>query len=482
MIRFLLNSAEHQLDNIDPNTTLLDYLREQLDLTGTKEGCASGDCGACTVVVAAPNNEGDKLEYLSVNACITLLASLHGKQLITVEHLQQQQLHPSQQAMVDCHGSQCGFCTPGFVMSLFAYGKNNQSPQRDSIITALGGNLCRCTGYRPIIDAAVQMYEPNADDQFEQNKHSTLNKLKLIKQSSEAITLATADRQFFAPTTSDQLAALLLEYPAARLVAGATDLALELTQGLRRIDTLIATGQINEMKTIVDSEQLLTIGAAASYSSAEPALVAAYPDLHELLDRLGSLQVRNQGTLGGNIGNASPIADIPPVLIALNASLILRKGAQRRTIAIEDFYISYKKTALQTAEFIEHIVIPKHSDNTLLKVYKISKRLEDDISASCAAIQLQCVDNVITSASIAYGGMAEIPKRACHCEQSLIGQPWSQASIQQAMIMLEQDFNPISDFRASADYRLTVSKNLLLRYFHEINAGSANTLRVTHYA
>jgi len=480
MITFLLNQQEQVVEGICPNTTVLEYLREHRQLTGSKEGCASGDCGACTVVIASELN--GKLHYQSINACITLLASLQGKQLITVEHLQrQQQLHPSQQALVDYHGSQCGFCTPGFVMSLFAYGKNHSDPDRDSIVSALGGNLCRCTGYRPIIDAAVQMYEPSHADQFDEQQQQTLAQLCAIAANS-TVSLNTVDKQYFAPLDSDQLGALLLQYPAARLVAGATDLALEITQNLISITTLIDTAAVPQLKIIQQREQSLRIGAAVTYSEAEPAIIAAYPDLQELLERLGSKQIRNKGTLGGNIANGSPIADMPPVLIALGASLVLRLGEKSRLINIEDFYLGYKNTALQTSEYIEQIVIPKLVNADKLKVYKISKRLEDDISATCAAIKLQVNDTIITSASIAFGGMAAIPKRAAHCEQALLGKPWSEATIERAMTALALDFEPISDFRASADYRLQVSKNMLLRYFHEINAGSGEHVRVTHYA
>ena len=480
MITFLLNQQQQVIEQLCPNTTVLEYLREHRQLTGTKEGCASGDCGACTVVIAS--SEGGDLHYQAINACITLVASLQGKQLITVEHLQQQeQLHPSQQSLVDCHGSQCGFCTPGFVMSLFAYGKNHVSPERHSILSALGGNLCRCTGYRPIIDAAVQMYEPSPSDQFDHQRQQTLAQLDAMATAT-TVSLTGADKQYFAPGDRKQLSALLLEYPAARLVAGATDLALEITQNLATIDTLIYTGAVAQLKMIDEREQALHIGAAVTYSEAESALISAYPDLEELLERLGSKQVRNQGTVGGNIANGSPIADMPPVLIALGASLQLRRGDQSRVIGIADFYLGYKHTALATSEYIEQIIIPKLEQPQWLKVYKISKRLEDDISATCAAIKLQVNNSVITGASIAFGGMAAIPKHAQHCEQALLGKPWSEASIEQAMAALTQDFEPISDFRASANYRLQVSKNLLLRYFHEINAGSGEQLRVTHYA
>tara|TARA_R110000868_G_scaffold125077_2_gene330590 strand:- start:16956 stop:18416 length:1461 start_codon:yes stop_codon:yes gene_type:complete len=486
LITFLLNQQEHTVENIDPNTTVLDYLREQLHKTGTKEGCASGDCGACTVVVATVDN--GNLQYQAINACITPLATLHGKQLITVEDLKQgEQLHPVQQAMVDCHGSQCGFCTPGFVMSMFAYRKNHSdsdkasATNRENINEALGGNLCRCTGYHPIIDAAVQMFDPKAEDQFSATEQTTINELTAIQQDDQPVTLSSKGRDYYAPSNVKDLAELMLANPKARLVAGGTDLSLEFTQFLRNIDTLIYTGRVAELKTINETEQSLSIGAAVTYTDAKSQLVALYPDLHELIDRLGSRQIRNQGTIGGNVGNASPIGDMPPVLIALNAELILRKGERSRRIAVADYFVSYKVTAQETSEFIERIIIPKPAAGYNFKVYKISKRLEDDISATCGAFNIKVENGAVTDALIAFGGMAEIAKRASHCEQALINQAWNDETIDKAMAALANDFAPISDFRASAEYRLKVSQNMLRRYLLE-HQTSTQTLRVTHYA
>jgi len=488
VITFLLNQQEHVVENIDPNTTVLDYLREHLQKTGSKEGCASGDCGACTVVIGHAGNVG--IEYSAINACITLLGSLHGKQLITIEDLKDGEcLHPVQQAMVDCHGSQCGFCTPGFVMSMFAYRKNNEQADRQSIIEALGGNLCRCTGYRPIVDAAVQMFEPPLRDQFDQTELAVLASLNAINEADGAVKLTGNSKHFFSPSTVKELADLLLEYPEARLVAGGTDLSLEITQFLRSFDCLIYIGRIEEMKTVVQMDDELDIGAAASYGSTKDALVALYPDLHELIDRLGSKQIRNQGTIGGNVGNASPIGDMPPVLIALGAKLVLRKGDVSRVIGIENYFVSYKKTSLETSEFIERIIVPKPQADSVFRVYKISKRLEDDISSSCGAFNINIVAGKVKKATIAFGGMAEIPKRASHCEQALIGKNWTDVTIAEAMDAMDKDFTPISDFRSSATYRLSSSRNLLRRLYLDYEQGeksdrepSSNLLRVTQYA
>ncbi|MGI9285160.1 MAG: xanthine dehydrogenase small subunit [Pseudomonadales bacterium] len=480
MIKFLLNNEEHLIQDVDPNTSVLDYLREHLLRTGTKEGCASGDCGACTVVLG--ELDGSKIKYSAANSCIAPLGSLHGKQLITVEDLKNgDTLHPVQQAIVDCHGSQCGFCTPGFVMSMFAYRKTNAQPDRNSINEALGGNLCRCTGYRPIIDAAVQMYVPGLDDQFSAREAETITALTRINADDAEIELEGNGKKYFAPSNVQVLADLLLHYPQAKLIVGGTDLSLEFTQFLREFEVLIYTGRVKELLEVKESADNIEIGAAVSYTDCKDILIAQYPDLHELIDRLGSRQIRNQGTLGGNIGNASPIGDMPPALIALDAQLVLRKGGARRTIPVADYFISYKKTAQQPAEFIERIIVPKAKPGYLFKAYKISKRLEDDITATLGVFHVKLENGTVADARIAFGGMAEIPRRATHCELALQGQTWSQETIAAAMAVLTDDFSPISDFRASADYRMQTSQNLLQRLYLETQSQSRQ-VRVTHYA
>jgi xanthine dehydrogenase small subunit len=480
MVKFLLNQSVTTIDQIDPNTTVLDYLREHLYRTGTKEGCASGDCGACTVVIAQVEN--NDLVYRSANACITAVGSLHGKQLLTVEDLKQNnQLHPVQKAMVDCHGSQCGFCTPGFIMSMFALRKNNTSTDKHKINESLGGNLCRCTGYRPIIDAAEQLFDQSQNDQFDGTEKTVVEQLNKINSELPQGSLCDLNKQFFSPSSSDQLADLLLEYPQAKLLAGGTDLCLEFTQFLRDAEVLIYTGRATDLTQITLSEQTIELGAAVTYSQAAEYLIEFYPDLKELIERLGSLQVRNQGTIAGNIGNASPIGDMPPVLIAMGAELVLRKGKTTRVVAVEDYFVKYKVTVLQTSEFIEKIIIPRPQQNTQFKAYKISKRLEDDISATCGAFNIQIKNGHVVDIAIAFGGMAEIPKRASHCEQALINQVWSEQTLELAIDEMAKDFTPISDFRASAEYRLLVSQNMLRRLFLEIQDGT-QTIRITHYA
>ena len=485
MIKFLLNQEVREEDQISPNMTVLNYLRTHVKKTGTKEGCGSGDCGACTVVLGELVN--GKLQYRSVNSCLTFISALHGKQLITVEDLQStdNQLHPVQQAVVDFHGSQCGYCTPGFIMSMFALGKNKPSANKEEIFESLAGNLCRCTGYRPIVDAALSLStEKPLLDQFAELEQATV--AKLIQLEEQPATLTYDDRYSFSPRSTDELATLLLTHPDARLVAGGTDLALEVTQFHRPIDKLINLGLVEDMKHLLETDTHIEIGANLPISDCYQALSKYYPDFGELLHRFASLQVRNQGTLGGNIGNASPIGDTPPLLIALDAELVLRKGNQQRTIAIEDYFISYKITAQQPSEFIEKILIPKPTNNTddhkEFRAYKLSKRLDDDISAVCGAFNIDVKNGKVADARIAFGGMAATPKRASTCEESLIGQVWSVETIKNAMQALEQDFEPLSDFRASKEYRTLTAANMLHRFFIEQqNTNSQIETRVTTY-
>lgn len=482
MIKVLINEEECSLEGISPHMMVLDFLREVRGDTGTKEGCASGDCGACTVVLGTA--DAGQMRYQSINSCITPIATLHGKQLLTVEHLKHEgRLHPVQQSMVDCHGSQCGFCTPGFIMSMFAYRKNHSAPERESIIEALGGNLCRCTGYRPILDAAVHMFESPMEDQFSLSEAEIVSLLESIAADKSGVELRDLEngKQFYAPQNSAELAGLLLQHPEAQLVAGGTDLSLEFTQFLKETEILVYTGRVTELLEVKETTGTLEIGAAASYSDSQQLLLDYYPDMRELLERFGSLQIRNQGTVGGNVANASPIGDMPPILLVLDAELELRRGDKSRRLPIEDFFIAYKKTALRESEFIERVIVPKPEPDLIFRVYKISKRLEDDISASCGAFALQIVDGVVTKARVAFGGMAEIPMRAAACERALSGQPLTETTIATAEAALADDFSPISDFRASAEYRLAVSQNMIRRLYLELSA-PAEHVRVTSCA
>ncbi|SDH81899.1 xanthine dehydrogenase small subunit [Pseudomonas panipatensis] len=488
MIRFLLNRELRVEDRLDPNLTVLNYLRQHLGKTGTKEGCASGDCGACTVVVGELTGaEGaERIRYRTLNACLTFVAALHGKQLISVEDLKQRgQLHGVQQAMVDCHGSQCGFCTPGFVMSLFALQKNraagaSHEERKAEAHQALAGNLCRCTGYRPILDAAEQVCCQAAPDQFDAAEAQTIAQLKAIAPR-EAAELNSGDKRCLLPLSIADLAELYSANPQARLLAGGTDLALEVTQFHRELPVMIHVGHVEEMKRVEVFAERIELGAAAALTDCYQVLAEDYPDFGELLQRFASLQIRNQGTLGGNIGNASPIGDTPPLLIALGARIVLRKGNASRELPIEDYFIDYKVTARQEGEFIEKIIVPRPQANQAFRAYKVSKRLDDDISAVCAAFSVSLEDGRISAVRSGFGGMAAIPKRARACEAALLGQPFDAATFERAAVALGEDFTPLSDFRASKEYRLLTAQNLLRKCFLELEAPQAVT-RVTHYA
>lgn len=466
MIQFLMNGRIHT-ENLPADTTVLQYLRREAGRCGTKEGCASGDCGACTVVLAEA--QGDTLQYRAVNACLTFMPAVHGKQLITVEDLKHHgELHHVQQAMVDNHASQCGFCTPGFVMSLFAMEKSNPVFSVEGVQETLSGNLCRCTGYRPIMDAAKAICEAPQPDQFDADTRQTLEKLRAISATDQ-------------PVTVDELAERYLAQPDSRLVAGGTDLALEVTQRYQRIPKLISLSHIPELNAITLTGQAIHIGAATPLSTCMPVLHDEFPAFGELLERFASQQIRHQGTFGGNIANASPIGDGGPVLLALGASLLLRRGETQRELPLDQFFLGYRKTALQPGEFIEQIRIPRNTSvDRQLRVYKVSKRLEDDISAVCAALHIEVQNGVVVHARVAFGGMAEVAKRAGYCEAQLLGQPWQTATVEQACQALDLDFTPISDFRASREYRMQVAKNLLRRCHIEMTSPET-LMRVTHY-
>jgi xanthine dehydrogenase small subunit len=482
-VRFLLGHQPRELRKFDPNLTVLNWLRDVARRTGTKEGCAEGDCGACTVVLG--ELAGDRIRYRAVNACILFVPQLDGRQLITVEHLRGPDgaLHPVQQAMVECHGSQCGFCTPGFVMSLFALYHEDPAPARQRILDALAGNLCRCTGYRPIVEAARRMYELGAGDQFSAREPKTIARLEAIR-GGDRLAFAHAGKRCFAPRRVDDLAALCEHFPSACLLAGGTDVALWVTKQHRDLDTLIYVGEVEELRRLETTDSHLEIGAAVTYTDAIAALGARWPDFGELIRRLGSVQIRNSGTIGGNVANGSPIGDSMPALIALGAELVLRKGTLRRSMPLEDFYVDYRKTALQPGEFVELIRVPLPHAGDQFRCYKLSKRFDQDISALLGAFNLRLAKGRVADVRIAYGGMAAIPKRAIECEHALRGRPWIEATVAQARAALAREFAPISDMRASAAYRLLAAQNLLTKFHLETSAPAVPTrvleLEVSH--
>ena len=478
-IRFLLNGRDVVLDDVQATQTLLDFLRIDRNLTGTKEGCAEGDCGACTVLVGRLHDGA--LRYETVNACIRFLASLNGCHIVTVEHLSgpNGRLHPVQQAMVDYHGSQCGFCTPGFVMSLYALWMGNPTPTAAQVETALQGNLCRCTGYEPIIKAAlaVNTYGTPANDYLNKERATVTDRLGAIQQQGRIETGPEHDRAILPADLSD-LAEVLSQNPKATIVAGATDVGLWVTKFLRPISPVVFINHLQQLKTISLSDTDLTIGAGVTYSEAEPALRSAFPHLGEYWDRIAGWQVRNMGTIGGNIANGSPIGDTPPVLIALRAEVTLQKAGGSRTVPLEKFFIDYGKQDRETGDFVASIRIPRPEAGQIDAAYKVSKRRDEDISSVAVGISVTVDEGVITDARIAYGGMAATPKRADRAEAALIGNPWSFATFEAAAAEVGNDFKPLSDWRASAEYRATVAGNLLLRFFYEHDASTDQPARL----
>jgi xanthine dehydrogenase small subunit len=482
-VRFLLGQELRELDRVDPTMTVLDWLRLVERRTGTKEGCNEGDCGACTVVIGRLRD--GRIRYRAVNACIRFVGQLDGCQLLTVEDLSGPDgtPHPVQRALVDCHGAQCGFCTPGFVMSLFALYENTARPERSDtalspgqVDDALAGNLCRCTGYAPIVAAAHRMLQLSRGepDRLAAARPDTVARLEQLADDA-TITVGERARWFHAPASADALADLLLDHSDARIVAGATDVGLWVTKDLRVLDRVVDIGRVRDLQRIDDLGDALAIGAGVTYADAMPVLAELYPDLGEVFRRLGGEQVRNVGTIGGNIANGSPIGDSPPMLIALGARLVLRRGRERRELPLEDFFIDYGRQDRRPSEFVETIVLPKPAPNLRFRAYKISKRFDQDISAVLGAFSLTLESDRITAARLAYGGMAATPRRASKAEAALIGRPWTETTLEAAIAAITEDFTPISDWRASAGYRARVAANLLRRVFIETTDPTADT-------
>jgi xanthine dehydrogenase small subunit len=489
---------------VSRTTTVLEYLREGLRRTGTKEGCAEGDCGACTVVLGELSADGSRVEYRAINSCIRFLPTIDGQELVTVESLLSPDggLHPVQQAMIDHHGSQCGFCTPGFVMSLFALYLRTSTPAREEVLDTLSGNLCRCTGYRPIVDAGLRM------GQYPEPLHWARDAGTL---ASRRETLLALRRErplrlpgFVAPRTVEELAAELESTPGALVLAGGTDVGLWVTKQLRDLPPMVYIGAVPELRHIRRNGVSLEIGAGVSLADGWNALVAQMPSLAEMAQRFGSPPVRNSGTLCGNLANGSPIGDSLPVLIALDAELELRSGTRTRRLALEHFYLGYQRTALEPGEFVVSVKVPLAvgsrppvelrsppppsvsvqpltQNGRWIAAYKLSKRFDQDISAVAVALVVQVSQGCVVDARIAFGGMAAIAARARAAEQALLGTPWAMASIDAAAEKLAEDFKPLTDMRASSAYRLRIASNLLRRFYLE-HGGSTDPTRITDVA
>ena len=499
-IRFFHRGAVVEVSNAAPTRTVLDWLREDARCTGTKEGCNEGDCGACTVVIgetAAPSDTAAVrgLSLKTVNACIQFLPTLDGKALFTVEDLKamtadetlhpvrdhklhpvrDDKLHPVQRAMVECHGSQCGFCTPGFVMSLWSTYEHHRAgstqPTRQQLADELSGNLCRCTGYRPILDAGQRMFDLPA---VALDTAPVIAALKGIASDTTFTYTGNATDTFHAPTTLPELAALREAKPTAQLLAGSTDVGLWVNKQFRPLGDILFVGAVDEMKRVEErgggQERELYIGAGASLEVAWAALAKRLPTLTDVWLRFASPPIRNAGTMGGNVANGSPIGDSPPVLMALDAQIELRKGARVRRMPLDTFYLGYMKNRLEPGEFVQGLAVPLAAMSRQVRAYKISKRFDCDISALCAGFSIELDAGVVSTVRLAYGGMAATVRRAALAEAAVVGQPWTQVSVDAAKAALAQDFEPLSDMRASAAYRLQVAQNLLQRLWLETRA------------
>ena len=473
-IRFLLDGEVRELSDVDPTLTVLNLLRYHLRRTGTKEGCAEGDCGACTVALGELVD--GEVRFRAVNACILFAPMLDGRALFTVESLKRpdEDLHPIQRAMVAKHGSQCGFCTPGFVMSLYAHQRSGAATDGATLKDALAGNLCRCTGYGPILAAGQAMgADPDA-----RVTGALAAELAAIRPT-ESLAVEHKGRWFLAPRALEELAGAFTDHPEATLLAGGTDVGLWVTKQHRDLDTVISLNEVAELRRIIDLGDAIWIGAGVRYVDTQASLGDLHREFGELLRRLGGLQVRNLGTVCGNIANGSPIGDMPPALIAAGATLVLRKGAATRSLPLEAYFVAYGKQDRRAGEFVEAVIVPKLPANRLFRIYKLSKRFDQDISAVCAGISIGIEAGQVTDARIAFGGMAATPKRAAACEAAFRGQPWTEATVRTAAEALGRDFQPIDDMRASAAYRMRAARNLLMRAWLENQSGAPTCVLAT---
>lgn len=488
-----INDRQVSLGSISPTTTLLRFLRDQLGLTGTKEGCAEGDCGACTIIAYEPGNEERAASYRALNSCLLLTPAFHGRRIYTVEGLierrhsglgsglgQESQVapHPVQSALVERLGSQCGYCTPGVIMSMTEACYRSDMTEAWQVDDQMCGNLCRCTGYRPIQEAteAIVGLRPSG---------ALLDRLESVEPEEEkrerlaSISYHKGEQRFYRPSDLDTLWSMWEETPSAELVAGGTDLALRITKSFETIPALISIDQVRELKTSeITADGYWSIGAGLSLSDVESLAKIHAPTLERMLRFFGARQIKNRGTLGGNLCTASPIGDTPPVLLALNARLKLASSSETRMVSIDDFFTGYRQTALRAGELLVAVEIPLNEGEEMRhqRAFKVSKRQELDISSISAAYSILLKEGIVTEARLAYGGMAATPLRAKRAEAVLVGQQWNAESIEQAIGAISEDFSPITDHRASAWYRMEVAQNLLRGFWLELDGGAAEGL------
>lgn len=477
-IKFLLDDNIVEIDfsnekDLKPTTTVLNYLRSLGNHKGVKEGCAEGDCGACTVVIAE-TGQGKKIKYKAVDSCLIFLPMIHGKQLITVENLSHRNngkviLHPVQEMLVNSFGTQCGYCTPGFIMSLFALYKNHKNPAREIIEDSLSGNLCRCTGYQSILEAAAEACKKNEDDLFSKNADKTMEILQNINSDRTSIMIDTEKQTYFRPFTLDDALMLRKHYENAVVINGATDIALKQTKKNELLTEIIDLSGVEELKIYDEETDGFYFGAGMSLETLKAISEKEFPALYDILRLFGSLQIRNIATIGGNIGSASPIGDTLPLLFAYRAKVIVQSSKNKREIDIEDFIKGYRKTDLGSDELITSVFIPKPDKNVYVKSFKVSKRKDLDISTvslSCRMIQEK---NRIKDIILAYGGMAETTGRAKKTEEYLAGKIWNRKTIEGAMKIVYEEFKPISDARSSEEFRKVIAKNLLMKIYLDLN-------------
>ena len=473
-IQFILDNEIVTIDfshcSLAPTTTLLTYLRSLPDHKGVKEGCAEGDCGACTVVIAEQKH--GTIHYKAVNSCLVFLPMIHGKQVITVENLahtttaKELQLHPVQTALIEADGTQCGFCTPGVVMSLFGLYKNIPAPDRTEVEEHLNGNLCRCTGYQPMINAGASLPDNN-DDWFTENECATLQLLHTINTPQTSISIETSSQSYFQPLTIDEALQAKETHPDAVSLSGSTDISLKQTKQFELLQTVIDLSAVDSLQEFTETDSAFIVGAGMTLESINEKLQKQLPVFTEMIRLFASKQIRNLATIGGNIASDSPINDTIPLLFALEANVILINRTEKKELTAEDFILGYRKTALQPNELIECIIIPKQKNNCSNRFYKVSKRKHVDISSVSAGFSLELEGNLVKKVILAYGGMAETTKRATKTENFLLGSPWNQKNIQQAILIVKDEFTPLSDVRAGADYRTMVAGNLLMKFHLE---------------